>query len=126
MRTLAEIVPLRTAACREAVDAVAEMAAGEDDVEPRAAAHVRSCLRCQAEVAAFRRVLKVMRSMRHDLVVPPASSLAAVLKALDEAALDGSAGSWALWAYLGGLTAAGAAGMIVWLTLRRPGWSQAG
>lgn len=126
MRALAEIIPLRTAACREAVDAVVQIAAGELDTEPGAAAHVRCCLRCQAEVAAFRRVLRIMRSMRQDLILPSAANLAEILTALDRAASEEGT-PWALLAaYVGGLTAAGAAGMLVWLTLRRPGFPQAG
>ncbi|HET9077551.1 MAG TPA: hypothetical protein VFN68_11520 [Acidimicrobiales bacterium] len=126
MRTLAEIVPLRTAACREAVDAVAQMAAGEPDVDPHSRAHVGSCLRCQAELAAFRRVLRLMRSMRTDAVPVPAGSLAELLQALGESAdgegLASPTGSRAVRAAcLGGITAAGAAGVLVWFSRRRLG-----
>ena len=123
MRTLAEIIPLRTAACREAVDAVAQIAAGETDVEPGAGQHVRSCLRCQAEVAAYRRILRVMRSMRGDHVPLPPGGLAELLAALEAQAEDGSpVATWAVRAvWAGGITAAGAAGVLVWITRRRPG-----
>ena len=125
MRTLAEIIPLRTAACREAVDAVGQIAAGETDLDPQAAAHVSGCLRCQAEVAAYRRVLRLMRAMRDDDTAVPAGSLADLLEALDMAGEDGlapAAGSWAVRAaYVGGITAAGAAGVLVWFSRRRLG-----
>lgn len=122
MRGLAEIIPLRTAQCREAVDAVAQIAAGEDDVDPRAAAHVEACLRCQAEVAAYRRILRTMRAMRHELVDMPRGSLSEVLRALGAPAEEAAGSSWAVRAAcVGGLTAAGAAGVIVWFTRRRPG-----
>jgi hypothetical protein len=125
VRGLAEIIPLRTAQCRDSVDAVAQMAAGEDDVDPRAAAHVRTCLRCQAEVAAYRRILRTMRAMRHDLVEPPRGSVADLLRALGGVPPEGSADAGSSWAVMaacvGGLTAAGAAGVIVWFTRRRPG-----
>lgn len=128
MRSLVEIVPLRTPECREAADAVPQIAGGEGDVDLRAAAHVRSCLRCQAEVAAYRRILRIMHSMRHEIVPLPGQNLADMLRALHDAELgDSQATSWAVRAaYVGGITAAGAAGMLVWLTLRRPGLSDAG
>lgn len=125
MRTLAEIIPLRTSECREAVDAVGMLAAGDPDVEPTAAAHVQTCLRCQAEVAAYRRVLSIMRTMRDDCVGLPAGSLDVALSGLH----DGSAESVPMWAvraaYVGGLTAAGAAGVLVWLGRRRFGLAHA-
>jgi hypothetical protein len=128
VRSLAEIIPLRTPDCREAADAVPQIAAGEDGVEPRAAAHVRTCLRCQAELAAYRRILRIMRSMRHEIVPTSGQNLADLLRALHDAELaDGQTTSWAVRAaYVGGITAAGAAGMLVWLTLRRPGLPDAG
>ena len=127
MRGLAEIIPLRTAQCREAVDAIAQIAAGEDDIDPMAAAHVAVCLRCQAEVAAYRRILRTMRAMRHDLLDVPHGNLSELLKALGAVSPStGGAGevgnSWAVRAAcVGGLTAAGAAGVLVWFTRRRPG-----
>jgi len=125
MRTLAEIIPLRTAACREAVDAVAQIAAGETDVEAHAAAHVGSCLRCQAEVAAYRRVIATMRAMRHDRLVPPTTALDAALGALHMGGSD-AAPAWAVRAaYVGGITAASAAGVLVWITRRRLGLADA-
>jgi hypothetical protein len=114
MRTLAEIIPLRTPACREAADAVGMIAAGEDAYPPAAVEHVSGCLRCQAEVAAYRRVLRTMRAMRDDLVPVPAGSLDALLRPD-----GGGPPPWAVRAaYVGGITAAGAAGMIVWLSRR--------
>jgi hypothetical protein len=149
MRTLAEIVPLRTVACREAVDAVAQIAAGEEGVAAAAATHVATCLRCQAEVAAFRRILRTMRSMRHDVLGGSTDSLAEALEVLHTAAgptpagsnsqLGGSghagrrdqaeeatSASWALRAAcVGGITAASAAGVLFWFSLRRPGLAHA-
>ena len=124
MRTLADLVPLRTAACRDAVDAVALLAAREAGAEPKAAAHVQTCLRCQAEVAAYRRVLAIMRTMKDDLAGLSEGSLEDALAALHEGGSDGIP-LWAVRAaYVGGLTAAGAAGVagvLVWLGRRRLG-----
>lgn len=124
MRTLAEIVPLRTPACRDAVDAVAMIAAGEEGVDRRAAGHVSTCLRCQAEVAAYRRVLATMRSMRLDRLAAPPDGLNGTLHAVrsDGSATGDGAAAWALRAaYVGGITAASAAGVLVWFSRRRPG-----
>lgn len=121
MRTLADLIPLRTAACRDAVDAVAMIAAGEPGVEPRSAAHVGTCLRCQAEVAAYRRVLSIMRTMRDEFVGLPEGALDEALSAVHGGAVEGMP-LWAIRAaYVGGLTAAGAAGVLVWLGRRRLG-----
>ena len=121
MRTLADLIPMRTAACRDAVDAVAMIAAGEAGMEAGPAAHVESCLRCQAEVVAYRRVLSIMRAMRDDCVDLPEGSIADALTAMHSAGVEGVP-VWAVRAaYVGGLTAAGAAGVLVWLGRRRLG-----
>jgi hypothetical protein len=118
MRTLAELVPLRSSECRDAADAVSAIAAGEDECPPAARDHVMQCLRCQAEVAAFRRVLRVMATMRDE---PVASSIMGSPGLDSITDLSGQPASpWAVRAAcVGGLTA-GAAGVIVWLSRRRP------
>jgi hypothetical protein len=146
MRTLAEIVSLRTSACRDAEAAIVSIAAGDIEVDEAAARHVAVCLRCQAEVAAYRRVMAVMRSMRHTQLPTPGGALESVLRnvrpgpagdapsglaAVGTGAVTGfgpfeGAPPWAVRAaYVGGLTAAGAAGILVWMTRRRPGLAQA-
>lgn len=131
MPGLAEIIRLRTADCRRAASHLPQLAAGESSGPEgleAAAAHVAGCLRCQAEVAAYRRILRHLRALRHDLVDPPPGALAAVLATLEAAATEQqSAGaSWAVRAaYVGGITAvtaaAGAAGVLVWINRRRIG-----
>lgn len=116
MRTLAELIPLRTGDCREATDAVSAIAAGEDGGPDAARDHVLHCLRCQAEVAAYRRVLRVMETMRDEPV-----AIAVMGSSASVADFSGPNPSpWAVRAaYVGGITA-GAAGVIVWLSRRRP------
>jgi anti-sigma factor ChrR (cupin superfamily) len=133
MRGLAEIVRLRTGECREAVDAIAQIAAEEPDVDEKAAAHVTQCLRCQAEVAAYRRIVRHLRAMRHEGISPPVGSLAAVLAVLEAAAVEQNVASttWVVRAaYVGGITvataAAGAAGVMVWMSRRRLGLADTG
>lgn len=126
MRGLAEIVHLRTTECREAASAIAQIAAGENgDVDEPAATHVSQCLRCQAEVAASRRVLRIMRGMAGDTLDLPADGITSLLAALEAAGVDHHhVPTWAIRAaYLGGITvataAAGAAGVLVWMNRRR-------
>jgi hypothetical protein len=133
VRGLADIVRLRTGECRSAAETIPQIAAREPGVDQRAAAHVAECLRCQAEVAAYRRLLRHLRSMRHEGVVPPVGSLSAVLAALEVAAGEQSVHSttWAIRAAcVGGITvataAAGAAGVLVWMNRRRTGWAPTG
>jgi hypothetical protein len=130
MRGLAEIVRLRTGDCRDAVDVIAQIAAGDEDVDELRAGHVGQCLRCQAEVAAYRRILRAMRSMRYDSVPPPAGGMAAVVAALESAHGAGPSTRAARAVYFGGITvataAAGAAGVLVWMSRRRVGLADAG
>jgi hypothetical protein len=130
---LAEIVRLRTADCRPAARWLPALAAGDGEVESGAADHVAQCLRCQAEVSAYRMILRHLRSLRHDDVAAPAGALAAVLAAIEVAALEEplSGAHRALRvAYVGGLTvataAAGAAGVLVWINRRRLGLADTG
>jgi hypothetical protein len=109
-------VPL---ACEEATEALPALAGG-DEVPAALAAHVSQCLRCQAELARYRRLLRTLRSLRGDWATPPAGALGAVLAALEQA--ESSGGRAIRAAYLGGITvAAGAAGMFVWFNRRRLG-----
>jgi hypothetical protein len=139
MRSLAEIVQLRTGACREAVHVLPAIAAGEYGKGATAGAtveaaqdptltHVEHCLRCQAELSAYRRLLTQLRDLRGDLESPPEGALAGLLEAIAGEPAHGT--HWAVRAaYLGGITvataAAGAAGMLVWMSRRRPGMAEA-
>jgi len=103
-------------------DDISELLAGAVDgttaLDPAAAHHVGSCLRCQAELANYRRLLRSLRSLRDDPVVAPAD-----LPALVAARLDGSlrASPWPRRvAYAGAVaaTAAAGAGAIVLVATR--------
>ncbi len=75
--------------------------------------HVDHCLRCQAELVRYKRLLRVTRSLRAEALVPPESLLGDVLAHLesagDRAALRGAMHGRRA-AYLGGIAAATAAG----------------
>ena len=83
-------------------------------------AHVNRCLRCQAELAHYRRLRRTARSLEHERWVPPADLLDAVLAGLERAGDRTVARTrWAA-VYVGGMaaTAAGAAAGAVLLTRR--------
>jgi hypothetical protein len=132
MPGLAEIVRLRTADCRQAASELPAVAAGEASTSARAANHIAECLRCQAELAAYRRIMRHLRALRHDDVPAPPGALAAVLAALEAAELSDHATTNRVLrvAYVGGLTvataAAGAAGVLVWMSRRRTGLAATG
>ncbi|MGH9114938.1 MAG: hypothetical protein ACRDWW_03820 [Acidimicrobiales bacterium] len=115
---------LRTADCTEVADSLPWMAGGGYGVADDVVAHVERCLRCQAEVAGYRRIVRDLRAMRHESVTPPPGALAAVLAALEAAgaAQHLAGGAWAMRAaYVGGITVATGAGVLVWMSRRRIG-----
>jgi hypothetical protein len=133
MRGLAEIVRLRTADCRQAAVLLPSVAAGEPGIDERLAEHVTTCLCCQAEVAAYRRILRHLRALRQEEVETPPGAMAAVLDALAAVGADGTPGGLrraVRMAYVGAITvataAAGAAGILMWINRRRPGLAEAG
>jgi hypothetical protein len=119
----------RNRACRRAVDAIPQIAAGEtSELDLATRSHVEECLRCQAEIASYRKMFRSLSSMRDQVIEPPRGSVTALFDALDGAAdRAGASARWAVRAaYVGGFTAAaGAAGVLVWMSRRRPGYAQA-
>jgi len=89
--------------------------------------HVEHCLRCQAEVAQYRKLLRAMHNLRIDVLEPAPGLLADILATIEEAgerhAVRSLLGGRRA-AYLGGIaaaTAAGAAGAIVFASRSRRG-----
>lgn len=88
--------------------------------------HVDACLRCQAELAQYRRVLRVLHQLRTEVLEPAPGLLTDILASLEAAGerramrnlLSGRRA-----AYVGGIAAAtaaaGAAGAIVLVTRAR-------
>ncbi len=103
-------------------DVAAELsAAAEESVTLSNAtrAHVEGCLRCQADLVQYRKLLRSLRSLRTEVLQPAPGLLPEILATIEEAgerhairaALHGRRA-----AYIGGIaaaTAAGAAGAIV-------------
>jgi hypothetical protein len=111
--------------CDEIADELAATADGSALLGSDERRHVERCLRCQAELAQYRKLLRAMRTMRTEVLEPTPGLFTDVLAGLEaagerraiRAALSGRTA-----AYLGGIaaaTAAGAAGAIVIATRAR-------
>jgi anti-sigma factor RsiW len=113
--------------CEQLVPQLGAVADGSVVLERDARRHVESCLRCQAEVAQYRKLLRALRALRTEVLEPSPGLLPDVLAGLSAAGerqvlrsvLRGRRA-----AYVGGIaaaTAAGAAGAIVLSSLSRRG-----
>jgi hypothetical protein len=111
--------------CEQLADTLSDAADGSVLLDATARAHVEQCLRCQAELVQYRKLLRALRTMRTEILEPAPGLLPEVLAGLEEAVerralrnmLRGRRA-----AYVGGLaaaTAAGAAGAIVLATRAR-------
>jgi hypothetical protein len=98
---------------------------GNQRADRRVRRHVESCLRCQAELVQYRKLLRAMHQLRTEVLEPAPGFLADLLANVEAAGerrairsmISGHRG-----AYLGGLaaaTAAGAAGAIVFASRAR-------
>jgi hypothetical protein len=93
---------------------------GYDVAEPELRRHVDMCLRCQAELVQYRKVLKVLRDVRMQVIEPTPGLLPDILASIGDAG-ERRAMRHLLTgrrvAYVGGIAAAtaaaGAAGAIV-------------
>jgi hypothetical protein len=87
--------------------------------------HVERCLRCQAELVQYRKLLRAMRTMRTEVLEPAPGVLADILANVAGAGERRAIRSMIAGhrtAYLGGLaaaTAAGAAGALVFAARTR-------
>lgn len=91
--------------------------AGEADLDPRTASHVSQCLRCQAEIARYRRMLRTLRALRDEAEEPPPSVLSGILAGVDEPAPARHAGPVLVMVAVAA-AAAGATGALVWVGRR--------
>lgn len=106
--------------CDQVADLLPGIVDGPARAERHVLSHVDSCLRCQAELVQYRRLLKALRHLRTDVLEPAPGTLTSILAHLEAAGERGAmrsllAGRRA--AYLGGIAvataAAGAAGAVV-------------
>ena len=111
--------------CEDLTDELSAAADGSVLLGREERGHVESCLRCQAELVQYRRVLRAMRAMRIEVLEPAPGVLSGILANLEEAGERRAIRSLISGhraAYLGGLaaaTAAGAAGAIVFANRAR-------
>ena len=68
-------------------DLAAALSASTDGevLSDRAARHVDTCLRCQAELAQYRKLIKLLRTLRTEVLAPGPSFAADVLAGLEQA-----------------------------------------
>ena len=107
------------APCRALSIDLAGVVDGSSKLDRADRRHVERCLRCQAELAQYRKLLRAMQALRRETIAPAPGLLGEVLAAV-EAAGERQAVRSAITgrrvAYFGGIaaaTAAGAAGAIV-------------
>ncbi len=111
--------------CEDLAARLPSLAEGPGSLEPDELHHVERCLRCQADIARYRRLRRAMVAMGAERLAVPPDLAAQVIAGLDEAGpgrpRHRSTGRRA--AYLGGLaaaTAAGVGGVLVLANRRRP------
>ena len=114
--------------CDEITEQLAGVIDGSSRLERSQRRHVEHCLRCQAELAQYRKLLRAMQALRSEVAPLPPGLLGDILCHLEEAG-ERSAIRASLTgrkvAYLGGIAAAtaaaGAGAAIVLATRGRKG-----
>jgi hypothetical protein len=112
--------------CDEIAD-LSQVADGSVELSWSARRHVEQCLRCQAELVQYRRILRAMRAMRTEVLEPApglVSDILAHIEEVGERTAIRSLISNHKVAYIGGIaaaTAAGAAGALIVASRTRKG-----
>jgi hypothetical protein len=110
----------RQVTCEMVADLLPGIIDGGHQADRKVRRHVESCLRCQAELVQYRKLLRALHTLRTDVLEPAPGVLTGILANLEEVGERGAirsllAGRRA--AYIGGLAvataAAGAAGVLV-------------
>ena len=109
-----------TLTCDEIAELLPEIVEGQKVADVGVTRHVNGCLRCQAELVQYRKLLKALRQLRTEVLEPAPGLLTDILATLEEVGEQSAIRSLLHGrraAYLGGIaaaaTAAGAAGAIV-------------
>lgn len=114
----------RRAECAIAAEWLPALATGDAEAGPRVERHVTTCLRCQADMARYRRLRRTLRGWSEAGIEPGPDVLPAILASLERAGgrrVPVTAGRRTV--YVGGVavaTAGAAAGVLVWVNRRRP------
>ncbi len=128
--------PPRRLTCEEVATVLPGIVDGNDIADRRVQQHVATCLRCQAELVHYRRLLRALRQLRTEFLEPAPGVLTNILANLEEAGEQGAIRSLLSGhrgAYIGGVavaaTAAAGAGTLVLVSRashRRKGMRLAG
>jgi hypothetical protein len=108
--------------CDEVGDLLPAVADGTAVADRAARRHVERCLRCQAELVQYRKLLRALHSLRTDILEPAPGILPGILAHLEAAGERHALRSMLTGrrlAYAGGIaaaTAAGAAGALLYAT----------
>ncbi len=95
--------------CDEAADFLAQAADGSPVTDRAARRHMERCLRCQAELVQYRKLLKALHTMRTEVLEPAPGLLPEILASLEAAGERHAIRSMLSGrrvAYLGGIAAA--------------------
>src|ERR1019366_3338088 len=71
--------------CEDIAEMLPGIVDGDHPADPRVVQHVESCLRCQAELVQYRRLLRALRHLRTDVLDPAPGVLTGILAGLAEA-----------------------------------------
>lgn len=105
--------------CDDLAELLAEVGDGATITDPASRRHVESCLRCQADLVQYRRLLRALHNLRTEVLEPAPGLLPEILAHLEAAGERHAVRSMLTGrrlAYAGGIaaaTAAGAAGAIL-------------
>lgn len=70
--------------CEDLAAALSAVSDG-DELPARAGRHVDSCLRCQAELVQYRKLIKILHTLRTEVLAPGPSLAADILAGLEHA-----------------------------------------
>lgn len=113
--------------CEEVAEFLPGVADGSATLSDAAVWHVERCLRCQAELVQYRKLLRALRTIRTEVLEPSPGLLTDILATISESGERHAVRqllSGRRVAYVGGIaaaTAAGAAGAVVLATMSRRG-----
>jgi hypothetical protein len=110
----------RQVLCEDIAEMLPGVVDGDHAADKRIVAHVESCLRCQAELVQYRRLLRALHQLRTEVLEPAPGVLTGILAGLAESGEQRAIHSRLRGhraAYIGGVAvataAAGAAGAVV-------------
>lgn len=119
MPTLIDRALRRVGECDAVGGLLPAWVAGEAELDQRAKDHVTQCLRCQADVARYRRMLRTLHALRPAGDQPSPQVLSDILAGLDEHRRGWAPGPWLAVGLAGVAGVAGAVTALAWSAHRR-------